>query len=83
MILFKITHQLYSSSYDGTIKLWDYLDGKEIKSYTIGYPIHSMFPTIEPGKFILVLKKDDKTCVAHCTLSADVAPTVDVVAEVV
>ncbi|CAK6448072.1 unnamed protein product [Pipistrellus nathusii] len=35
--------QLYSCSFDGTIKLWDYLDGILIKTFTVGHKLHALF----------------------------------------
>nr|XP_004660322.1 WD repeat-containing protein 75 [Jaculus jaculus] len=35
--------QLYSCSFDGTIKLWDYLDGILIKTFIVGHKLHTLF----------------------------------------
>ncbi|KAK7938810.1 hypothetical protein WMY93_002136 [Mugilogobius chulae] len=34
--------QVFSCSLDGTVRLWDYSDGILIKTFVIGYPIHSI-----------------------------------------
>lgn len=35
--------QVYSCSADGTVKLWDFIDGILIKTFVIGYPLYSLF----------------------------------------
>uniref|UniRef100_A0A452QZT3 WD repeat domain 75 n=1 Tax=Ursus americanus TaxID=9643 RepID=A0A452QZT3_URSAM len=35
--------QLYSCSFDGTIKLWDYIDGILIKTFIVGHKLHALF----------------------------------------
>nr|XP_057938531.1 WD repeat-containing protein 75 [Doryrhamphus excisus] len=50
--------QVYSSSTDGTVKLWDFADGILIKSYDVGYPIHSMYASANhEGVFFIVTPK--------------------------
>ncbi|XP_051566531.1 WD repeat-containing protein 75 [Myxocyprinus asiaticus] len=35
--------QVYSCSADGTVKLWDFIDGILIKTFNIGYPLVSLY----------------------------------------
>ncbi|XP_051762767.1 WD repeat-containing protein 75 [Ctenopharyngodon idella] len=35
--------QVYSCSADGTVKLWDFIDGILIKTFIIGYPLFSLY----------------------------------------
>ncbi|KAM7316244.1 hypothetical protein ACRRTK_024924 [Alexandromys fortis] len=52
--------QLYSCSFDGTIKLWDYLDGILIKTFTVGPKLHALYipPNAEDSVFLTILKED-------------------------
>ncbi|CAO2616266.1 WD repeat-containing protein 75 [Lemmus lemmus] len=55
--------QLYSCSFDGTIKLWDYLDGILIKTFTVGPKLHALFipPHAEDSVFLTILKEEPET----------------------
>ncbi|XP_072541570.1 WD repeat-containing protein 75 [Salminus brasiliensis] len=35
--------QVYSCSADGTVRLWDFIDGILIKTFTFGYPVFSIY----------------------------------------
>ncbi|XP_041524337.1 WD repeat-containing protein 75-like [Microtus oregoni] len=52
--------QLYSCSFDGTVKLWDYLDGILIKTFTVGPKLHALYipPNAEDSVFLTILKED-------------------------
>ncbi|XP_021012921.1 WD repeat-containing protein 75 [Mus caroli] len=52
--------QLYSCSFDGTIKLWDYVDGILIKTFTIGPKLHAFFipPHAEDSVFLTISKEE-------------------------
>ncbi|XP_030642048.1 WD repeat-containing protein 75 [Chanos chanos] len=48
--------QLYSCSADGTVRLWDYVDGIHIKTFIIGFPIYSLYvSTKHEGIVFLIL----------------------------
>ncbi|XP_066136544.1 WD repeat-containing protein 75 [Saccopteryx bilineata] len=51
--------QLYSCSFDGTIKLWDYLDGILIKTFIVGHKLHALFThaNAEDSVFVTVNKE--------------------------
>ncbi|XP_006879002.1 PREDICTED: WD repeat-containing protein 75 [Elephantulus edwardii] len=51
--------QLYSCSLDGTIKLWDYIDGILIKTYTVGHKLHALFTGshAEESVFVTISKE--------------------------
>ncbi|XP_066201661.1 WD repeat-containing protein 75 [Saccopteryx leptura] len=51
--------QLYSCSLDGTIKLWDYLDGILIKTFIVGHKLHALFThaNAEDSVFVTVNKE--------------------------
>lgn len=52
--------QLYSCSFDGTIKLWDYLDGILIKTFTVGPKLHALFiPAHAEDTVFLTINKED------------------------
>ncbi|XP_028742865.1 WD repeat-containing protein 75 [Peromyscus leucopus] len=52
--------QLYSCSFDGTVKLWDYLDGILIKTYIVGPKLHALFipPCAEESIFLTISKEE-------------------------
>uniref|UniRef100_A0A8C6HH91 WD repeat domain 75 n=1 Tax=Mus spicilegus TaxID=10103 RepID=A0A8C6HH91_MUSSI len=52
--------QLYSCSFDGTIKLWDYVDGILIKTFTIGPKLHAFFIPLhaEDSVFLTISKEE-------------------------
>lgn len=52
--------QLYSCSFDGTVKLWDYLDGILIKTYVVGPKLHALFipPCAEESIFLTISKEE-------------------------
>uniref|UniRef100_A0A7N8WT92 WD repeat domain 75 n=1 Tax=Mastacembelus armatus TaxID=205130 RepID=A0A7N8WT92_9TELE len=47
--------QVYSCSADGTVRLWDFTDGILIKTYVIGYPIHSMYTSANHEEVIFIV----------------------------
>ncbi|ERE82896.1 WD repeat-containing protein 75 [Cricetulus griseus] len=52
--------QLFSCSFDGTIKLWDYLDGILIKTFIIGPKLHALFiPTRAEDSIFLTISKEE------------------------
>uniref|UniRef100_A0A669QIP0 WD repeat domain 75 n=1 Tax=Phasianus colchicus TaxID=9054 RepID=A0A669QIP0_PHACC len=52
--------QLYSSSLDGTIKLWDFTDGILIKTFTVGHQLLALYalPASEDSVFVIIPKRD-------------------------
>ncbi|XP_030613410.1 WD repeat-containing protein 75 isoform X1 [Archocentrus centrarchus] len=54
--------QVYSSSVDGTVRLWDFTDGILIKTYVIGYPVYSIYASANHEKilFIVIPMQSDK-----------------------
>ncbi|XP_008060856.2 WD repeat-containing protein 75 [Carlito syrichta] len=52
--------QLYSCSLDGTIKLWDYIDGILIKTFIVGCKLHALFilTRAEDSVFVTVNKEE-------------------------
>ncbi|XP_048050325.1 WD repeat-containing protein 75 [Megalobrama amblycephala] len=53
--------QVYSCSADGTVKLWDYIDGILIKTFIIGYPLVSLY----------VSEKHDGVIFLHLPMATD------------
>ncbi|XP_007529066.1 WD repeat-containing protein 75 [Erinaceus europaeus] len=53
--------QLYSCSFDGTIKVWDYVDGILIKTYIVGQKLHALFTLAqtEDSVFVTISNKKD------------------------
>ncbi|NXX43852.1 WDR75 protein, partial [Tricholaema leucomelas] len=53
--------QLYSSSFDGSIKLWDFMDGIVIKTFTVGSKLLALYapPDFEDSVFVLTPKSAD------------------------
>ncbi|ELW66605.1 WD repeat-containing protein 75 [Tupaia chinensis] len=51
--------QLYSCSLDGTIKLWDYIDGILIKTFIVGHKLHALFTLThaEDSVFVTINKE--------------------------
>ncbi|XP_074158988.1 WD repeat-containing protein 75 [Sminthopsis crassicaudata] len=51
--------QLYSCSLDGTIKLWDFIDGILIKTFVVGCKLYAFFAPVhlEESVFIIVNKE--------------------------
>ncbi|CAJ1078696.1 WD repeat-containing protein 75 isoform X2 [Xyrichtys novacula] len=47
--------QAYSCSLDGTVRLWDFTDGILIKTYVIGYPIHSIYTSANHEGVIFIV----------------------------
>ncbi|XP_041663173.1 WD repeat-containing protein 75 isoform X2 [Cheilinus undulatus] len=47
--------QVFSCSADGTVRLWDFTDGILIKTYVIGYPIHSIYASAHHEGVIFVV----------------------------
>eukprot|EP00076_Gallus_gallus_P006709 XP_001233408.2 WD repeat-containing protein 75 [Gallus gallus] len=54
--------QLYSSSLDGTIKLWDFTDGILIKTFTVGYQLLALYalPSSEDSVFVIIPKSGER-----------------------
>ncbi|XP_005373379.1 PREDICTED: WD repeat-containing protein 75 [Chinchilla lanigera] len=52
--------QLYSCSFDGTIKLWDYLDGILIKTFLVGPKLYALFTLTraEDSVFVITNKEE-------------------------
>nr|XP_020658546.1 WD repeat-containing protein 75 isoform X1 [Pogona vitticeps] len=50
--------QLYSWSLDGTIKLWDFLDGILIKTFVVGFKLLALYalPSFENSVFLIIPK---------------------------
>ncbi|XP_003406221.1 WD repeat-containing protein 75 isoform X1 [Loxodonta africana] len=55
--------QLYSCSFDGTIKLWDYIDGILIKTFIVGHKLHALFTVAhtEDSVFVTINKEKPDT----------------------
>uniref|UniRef100_A0A8D0H5W7 WD repeat domain 75 n=1 Tax=Sphenodon punctatus TaxID=8508 RepID=A0A8D0H5W7_SPHPU len=55
--------QLYSCSLDGTIKLWDFMDGILIKTFVVGYKLFSFYALsgFEDLVFVIIPRNDDET----------------------
>ncbi|NXF85627.1 WDR75 protein, partial [Eubucco bourcierii] len=54
--------QLYSSSLDGSIKLWDFMDGIAIKTFTVGSKLTALYAPsdFEDSVFVVMPKSTDK-----------------------
>uniref|UniRef100_A0A8C9Q9T0 WD repeat domain 75 n=1 Tax=Spermophilus dauricus TaxID=99837 RepID=A0A8C9Q9T0_SPEDA len=52
--------QLYSCSFDGTIKLWDYLDGILIKTFIVGHKLHALFTLAHAEDSVYVITNKEK-----------------------
>ncbi|XP_066491485.1 WD repeat-containing protein 75 [Tiliqua scincoides] len=52
--------QLYSWSLDGTIKLWDFMDGILIKSFVVGYKLFALYAVANfEGSVFVIIPKDN------------------------
>ncbi|KAF2987371.1 hypothetical protein EK904_002409, partial [Melospiza melodia maxima] len=53
---------LYSSSLDGTIKLWDFMDGIPIKTFTVGSKLLALYvlASAEDSVFVVIPKKGER-----------------------
>ncbi|NWR84589.1 WDR75 protein, partial [Furnarius figulus] len=51
--------QLYSSSLDGSIKLWDFMDGIPIKTFTVGSKLLALYTlaSVEDSVFVVIPEK--------------------------
>ncbi|XP_039584677.1 WD repeat-containing protein 75 isoform X1 [Passer montanus] len=54
--------QLYSSSLDGTIKLWDFMDGIPIKTFTVGPKLLALYTlaSAEDSVFVVIPKQGER-----------------------
>ncbi|NXI72278.1 WDR75 protein, partial [Anseranas semipalmata] len=54
--------QLYSSSLDGSIKLWDFTDGILIKTFTVGSKLLALYalPSSEDSVFVIIPKSGER-----------------------
>ncbi|XP_062434388.1 WD repeat-containing protein 75 isoform X2 [Rhea pennata] len=54
--------QLYSSSLDGTIKLWDFMDGILIKTFIVGYKLLALYALadFEDSVFAIIPKSGER-----------------------
>ncbi|KAL7991567.1 hypothetical protein Chor_015823 [Crotalus horridus] len=54
--------QLYSSSLDGTIKLWDFMDGILIKTFVVGSKLFAFYTlaSLENSAFIIISNPNDE-----------------------
>ncbi|XP_040418200.1 WD repeat-containing protein 75 [Cygnus olor] len=54
--------QLYSSSLDGSIKLWDFTDGILIKTFTVGYKLLALYAlaSCEDSVFVIIPKRGER-----------------------
>ncbi|XP_034042744.1 WD repeat-containing protein 75 [Thalassophryne amazonica] len=67
--------QAYSCSADGTVKLWDFMDGILIKTLVIGYPLHAMYASAyHDGVLFLVTAVQSNTCTEKFQLVAAHSP---------
>ncbi|XP_042544242.1 WD repeat-containing protein 75 [Dipodomys spectabilis] len=53
--------QLYSCSFDGTIKLWDYLDGILIKTFIVGHKLHSLFSLAQAEDSVFTIINEEES----------------------
>ncbi|XP_072274914.1 WD repeat-containing protein 75 [Pyxicephalus adspersus] len=51
--------QLYSCSLDGTIKLWDFMDGILIKNYVTGVKLFGFYTAIKEGCIYAIVPQDN------------------------
>ncbi|KAJ6665215.1 hypothetical protein lerEdw1_004264 [Lerista edwardsae] len=52
--------QLYSWSLDGTIKLWDFMDGILIKTFVVGYKLFALYALASfEGSVFVIIPKDN------------------------
>ncbi|KAG8515648.1 WD repeat-containing protein 75 [Galemys pyrenaicus] len=59
--------QLYSCSLDGTIKLWDYIDGILIKTFIVGQKLHALFTLACAEESLFVITNNEKPDVFQLT----------------
>uniref|UniRef100_A0A2K5IGW2 WD repeat-containing protein 75 n=1 Tax=Colobus angolensis palliatus TaxID=336983 RepID=A0A2K5IGW2_COLAP len=52
--------QLYSCSLDGTIKLWDYIDGILIKTFIVGCKLHALFTVAQAEDSVFAIVNKEK-----------------------
>ncbi|XP_061313586.1 WD repeat-containing protein 75 [Pezoporus flaviventris] len=54
--------QLYSSSLDGSIKLWDFMDGIPIKTFSVGSKLLALYalPSSEDSVFVVIPKSGER-----------------------
>ncbi|XP_062972345.1 WD repeat-containing protein 75 isoform X1 [Elgaria multicarinata webbii] len=54
--------QLYSWSLDGTIKLWDFMDGILIKTFVVGFKVFALYalPSFESSVYLIIPKDNDE-----------------------
>ncbi|XP_065697099.1 WD repeat-containing protein 75 [Patagioenas fasciata] len=54
--------QLYSSSLDGSIKLWDFMDGIPIKTFTVGCKLLALYAlaSCEDSVFVIIPKSGER-----------------------
>ncbi|KAH0621575.1 hypothetical protein JD844_023033 [Phrynosoma platyrhinos] len=54
--------QLYSCSLDGTIKLWDFMDGILIKTFVVGFKLYAFYAlaSFENSVFLIIPKDGDE-----------------------
>uniref|UniRef100_A0A669C0L2 WD repeat domain 75 n=1 Tax=Oreochromis niloticus TaxID=8128 RepID=A0A669C0L2_ORENI len=62
--------QVYSSSLDGTVRLWDFTDGILIKTCVIGYPIYSFYASAKHEN-IFVFAERFQLVAVHLPQSGD------------
>ncbi|XP_053327472.1 WD repeat-containing protein 75 [Spea bombifrons] len=51
--------QLYSCSLDGTIKLWDFMDGILIKTFSVGYKLLALYTTVSASTIYAIIPKNN------------------------
>ncbi|XP_028847486.1 WD repeat-containing protein 75 [Denticeps clupeoides] len=76
--------QVYSSSADGTVRLWDFTDGILIKTFVIGYPIATLLVSNkhEGILFLVVPAKDNSNSECLQLVAAHVPKTLEQEVEV-
>ncbi|XP_077175562.1 WD repeat-containing protein 75 [Paroedura picta] len=69
--------QLYSCSLDGTIKLWDFLDGILIKTFVVGQKLFAFYavPSFEGSVFVIIPKDNDERLGSFQLLSVKLPKT--------
>jgi WD40 repeat protein len=63
--------QVYSASFDGTVRLWDFSGGKLLNTFTVGAPIKSLVSLNNPyradGSLQTLTSKRMESCTIELT----------------
>ncbi|KAM5151533.1 WD repeat-containing protein 75 [Mantella aurantiaca] len=69
--------QLYSCSLDGTIKLWDFMDGILIKNYQIDVQLFGFYTSIQEGRVYAIVPKYKESSDIFMLVSVKLPKSVD------